>query len=45
MYNVKGGCLERFVDDVEASLVSGIQGLDSKKTFSAFYRVNEGERM
>ena len=45
MYNAKGGCMERFVDGVEASLVSGVQGLDPKETFSAFCRVSEGEIM
>ena len=45
MYNAKGGCLERFVDSVEASMVSGVQGLDPKEIFSAFYGVSEGERM
>ena len=29
-------CLERFVDSVEASMVSGVQGLDPKKYFQAF---------
>ena len=41
----KGSCLERVVDGIEASIVSGVQGLDPKKKISAFYRVSEGERM
>ena len=32
----KGGCLERVVDSVEASMVSGVQGLDPKKNFQPF---------
>ena len=36
MYDAKGGCLERFVDSVEASLVSGVQGLDRKKNCQSF---------
>ena len=35
-YNAKGGCLERFVDGIEASMVSGVQGLDPKKNFQSF---------
>ena len=36
MYNAKGGCLERFVGGIQASLVSGVQGLDPKKNFQPF---------
>ena len=35
MYNAKGGCLERFVDGIEASMVSGVQGLDPKEKISS----------
>ena len=35
-YNAKSSCLDRFVDGVEASLVSGVQGLDQKKNFQPF---------
>ena len=31
-----GGCLERFLDGVEVSLVCGVQGLDSKQNFQPF---------
>ena len=36
MYNAKSSCLGRFVDGIEASLVSGVQGLDPKKNFQPF---------
>ena len=36
MYDAKGGCLERFVDGIEASMVSGVQGLDPKKNVQPF---------
>ena len=36
MYNAKSSCLERFVGGVEASLFSGVQGLDPKKNFLPF---------
>ena len=36
MYDAKSSCLERFVDGIEASLVSGVQGLDPKKYFQPF---------
>ena len=36
MYGAKGGCLERVVDGIEASMVSGVQGLDPKKNFQPF---------
>ena len=29
-------CLERFVEGIEASMVSGVQGLDPKKNFQPF---------
>ena len=45
MYDAKSGCPEWVVDGIEASMVSGVQGMDPKKTFSAFYRISEGERM
>ena len=32
----KSGCLERFVGGVEASVVSGVQGLDPKQNFQPF---------
>ena len=36
MYNAKGGCLERVVDGIEASMVSDVQGLDPKENFQPF---------
>ena len=36
MPDAQGGCLERFLDDIEASLVSGVQGLDPKQNFQSF---------
>ena len=36
MYDAKGGCLERFLDGIDASMVSGVQGLDPKKKFQPF---------
>ena len=36
MQDVKGSCLERFIGGIEASLVSGVQGLDPRKNFQLF---------
>ena len=36
IYDAKDGCLERFLDGIEASLVSGVQGLDPKQNFQSF---------
>ena len=36
MCNAKRSCLGTFVGSVEASLVSGVQGLDPKKNFQPF---------
>ena len=36
MYNAKSSCLERSVGSIEASMVSGVQGLDPKKNFQPF---------
>ena len=36
MNNAKSSCLERFVGSIEASLVSGVHGLDPKKYFQPF---------
>ena len=32
----RSSCLERFVVGIEASMVSGVQGLDPKKNFQPF---------
>ena len=36
MQDAKSSCLERFVGSIEASLVSGVEGLDPKKNFQPF---------
>ena len=36
MYDAKGGCLVKFIGGVEASMVSGVQGLNPKKHFQPF---------
>ena len=35
-HDVKSSCLERFIGSIEASLVSGVQGLDLKENFQPF---------
>ena len=39
----RSSCLEAL--SIEAAMVSGVQGLDPKKKFSALYRVSEGKGM